>query len=183
MKLLSKGVFGLLVSALIGAAAIFSFGASANAADKLNITLKDGVVEIQLRPDLAPNHVARMKKLASEGFYDGVVFHRVISGFMAQSGDPTGTGAGGSKLPDLKAEFNKEPFVRGTLGMARKGHPDSANSQWFIMFDEASHLNGQYTVFGQVTKGMEFVDKIKRGNGANGMVDAPDKIIKMEVVK
>ncbi len=140
--------------------------------------LKDGCVEIAFRPDLAPNHVARIKELIAEKFYDGLKFHRVIAGFMAQTGDPTGTGGGGSDLPDLKAEFSSAPFERGTLGMARTADPDSANSQFFIMFDAAPHLNGQYTVFGQVVKGMEYVDNIKKGNPAdNGLVADPDTII------
>lgn len=151
--------------------------------DKINLKLKDGVVEIKLRPDLAPKHVAQIKSLVKAKFYDGIVFHRVIDGFMAQSGDPTGTGTGGSELPNIKAEFSKESFKRGTLGMARSRHPDSANSQFFIMFADGPHLNGQYTIFGEVTKGMEFVDKIKRGKGSGGMVDAPDKIIKLELAK
>ena len=136
---------------------------------------------IELRPDLAPNHVERVKELTREGFYDGVVFHRVIDGFMAQTGDPTGTGMGGSDKPDLEAEFSDEPHVRGTLSMARTSDPDSANSQFFIVFEDASHLNGQYTVWGLVVDGMEYVDKIKRGDGRNGMVDDPDKIIRMRI--
>ena len=139
-------------------------------------------VVIELRPDLAPKHVAQVKKLVREGFYDGIVFHRVIAGFMAQTGDPTGTGMGGSDLPDLAAEFSQEPFERGTLGMARAQDPDSANSQFFIMFDEGSFLNGQYTVVGEVVEGMEAVDAIKKGSEANnGQVDNPDKIISMKV--
>ena len=133
-----------------------------------------GTVEIALRPDLAPGHVARIKELVRDGFYDGVVFHRVIDGFMAQTGDPTGTGTGGSKLPDLKAEFSNVPFVRGSVGMARSSSPNSANSQFFIMFNEYPSLNGQYTVVGDVVSGMENVDKIKRGEP----VSNPDKIVK-----
>ncbi len=140
--------------------------------------LKDGCVEIAFEPDLAPNHVAQIKKLISEHFYDGLKFHRVIPGFMAQTGDPTGTGSGGSELPDLKAEFSDTPFERGTLGMARTMDPNSANSQFFIMFAPAPHLNGQYTVFGKVVSGMEFVDNIKKGSQANnGLVTDPDTII------
>ncbi|MCY4496796.1 MAG: peptidylprolyl isomerase [Rhodospirillaceae bacterium] len=145
------------------------------------LDLEDGRVVIELRPDLAPNHVERVKELTREGFYDGVVFHRVIDGFMAQTGDPTGTGMGGSDKPDLEAEFSDEPHVRGTLSMARTSDPDSANSQFFIVFEDASHLNGQYTVWGLVVDGMEYVDKIKRGDGRNGMVDDPDKIIRMRI--
>ena len=143
---------------------------------------KDGRVTIRLRPDLAPMHVEQIKKLTRAGFYDGIVFHRVIDGFMAQTGDPTGTGTGGSDLPDLPAEFSNAPFKRGTLGMARAQDPNSANSQFFICFDDASFLNGQYTVFGQVVSGMEVVDKIKKGSQArNGAVDNPDKIIRLQV--
>lgn len=138
-----------------------------------------GAVEIALRPDLAPQHVARIKELAREGFYDGVVFHRVIEGFMAQTGDPTGTGSGGSKLPDLKAEFTSTPYQRGTVGMARAQSPDSANSQFFIMFNRVSSLDGKYTVFGEVIDGMDVVDTIKKGSqSANGQVSNPDKIVK-----
>ena len=143
----------------------------------LYLDLKDGRVTIRLRPDLAPAHVERIKKLTKAGFYDGIVFHRVIDGFMAQTGDPTGTGTGGSDEPDLKAEFSKAPFKRGVLGMARASDPDSANSQFFIMFDDGDWLNGQYTVWGEVVDGMEFVDKIKRGEP----VTNPDKIIKMRL--
>jgi peptidylprolyl isomerase len=136
-----------------------------------------GRVVITLRPDLAPNHVARIKELAREGFYDGVVFHRVIDGFMAQGGDPTGTGMGGSKKPNLKQEFSREPHVRGVCSMARSQNPDSANSQFFICFGDATFLDRQYTVWGQVTEGMEHVDKIKRGEP----VREPDKIARMQV--
>jgi cyclophilin family peptidyl-prolyl cis-trans isomerase len=142
--------------------------------DLLWLDLASGRVTIKLRPDLAPKHVARIKELAEQGFYDGIVFHRVIDGFMAQTGDPTGTGSGGSgkKLP---AEFSKEPYVRGTCGMARTNDPNSADSQFFIMFAEGSFLNGQYTVWGQVTEGMDHVDAIKRGEPPR----SPDKIVKM----
>ncbi len=136
-----------------------------------------GRVTIKLRPDLAPNHVAHIKALARDGFYDGVVFHRVIEGFMAQGGDPTGTGTGGSKKPNLKQEFSKEPHVRGVCSMARSQSPDSANSQFFICFDDAGFLDRQYTVWGQVTDGMDIVDTIKRGEP----VREPDKIAKMQV--
>ena len=136
-----------------------------------------GVVKIGLRPDLAPNHVAHIKELAREGFYDGIVFHRVIDGFMAQVGCPHGIGTGGSDKPDLKAEFNDEKHVRGTCSMARSASPDSANSQFFICFDDAPFLNRQYTVWGQVIEGMENVDKIERGEP----VANPDKIVSMKV--
>jgi peptidylprolyl isomerase len=148
----------------------------------LYMDLKDGRVVIRLRPDLAPKHVERVKELTREHFYDGTVFHRVIEGFMAQGGDPTGTGTGGSKLPDLPAEFSKTShFLRGTIGAARTGNPNSANSQFYIMFAPAPHLDGQYTIWGQVVSGMEYVDKIKRGSGGSGTVSGPDKIIKMQV--
>jgi peptidylprolyl isomerase len=140
--------------------------------------LKNGPVKIKLRPDLAPNHVARIKELAGEGFYNGIVFHRVIPGFMAQTGDPTGTGTGGSTKPNLKAEFSREPHVRGTCSMARSGHPDSANSQFFICFDTAPWLDGKYSVWGEVIEGMEHIDAIKKGEGDSRIVD-PDKIIGM----
>ena len=136
-----------------------------------------GQIVIKLRPDLAPKHVERIKTLAREGFYDGIVFHRVIDGFMAQVGCPHGTGTGGSKHPNLKAEFNAEPHVRGICSMARAQNPDSANSQFFIVFDDATFLDRQYTVWGQVVEGMENVDKIKRGEP----VQNPDKITSMKV--
>jgi len=148
----------------------------------LYMDLKDGRVVIQLLPDIAPNHVARVKLLARKGFYDGIVFHRVIEGFMAQGGDPTGTGTGGSGLGNLKAEFtNTRHFLRGTVGAARSASPDSADSQFYIMFAPAPHLDGQYTIWGQVVSGMEFVDKIKKGSGGGGTVTNPDKIIRMQV--
>jgi cyclophilin family peptidyl-prolyl cis-trans isomerase len=136
-----------------------------------------GPVIIELRPDLAPNHVERIKQLAREHFYDGIVFHRVIDGFMAQVGCPHGTGTGGSKHPNLTAEFNEEPHVRGTLSMARSQSPNSANSQFFIVFDDARFLDRQYTVWGKVVEGMDNVDKIKRGEP----VKDPDKIVTMRV--
>ena len=136
-----------------------------------------GRVTIELRPDLAPGHVAQVKALARDGFYDNVVFHRVIEGFMAQGGDPTGTGTGGSKKPNLKQEFSKEPHVRGTCSMARSQSPDSANSQFFICFGDAGSLNNQYTVWGKVSSGMDIVDTIKRGEP----VREPDKITKLQV--
>jgi peptidylprolyl isomerase len=148
----------------------------------LVMQLESGPVTIALRPDLAPNHVERLRTLTRQGFYDGVVFHRVIPGFMAQTGDPTGTGGGGSDLPDLKAEFSDTPFTRGVIGMARTADPDSANSQFFITYADAPWLNGQYTVVGEVTQGMEAVDAIKQGSEANnGLVEDPDRIISMTV--
>ena len=153
-----------------------------NKADLINMDLKTGRVVIRLRPDLAPLAAERIRTLSAEGFYDNTPFHRVIHGFMAQGGDPTGTGTSGSKLPDLKAEFtNKAKFERGTLGMARTMNPDSANSQFFIMFAASPHLNGQYTIVGQVTEGMEYVDQLKRGSGAGGVVKDPDIIVKAYV--
>jgi peptidylprolyl isomerase len=146
-------------------------------ADKLTFTLDSGDVVIKLRPDLAPGHVERITELAQEGFYDGVVFHRVIPGFMAQGGDPTGTGMGGSDRPDLKAEFNAEPHVRGTCSMARTQVPDSANSQFFICFDDAHFLDGQYTVWGQVESGMELIDGLAVGEPPA----SPSKIVKATV--
>ena len=136
-----------------------------------------GRVTIQLRPDIAPKHVAQIEALVKQHFYDGIVFHRVIDGFMAQTGDPTGTGTGGSKLPNIPAEFSKEHFGRGTVGMARSSSPDSANSQFFISFGDASFLDGKYTIVGQVTAGMDAIDKIKRGEP----VQNPDKIVKMRM--
>jgi peptidylprolyl isomerase len=136
-----------------------------------------GKVTIALRPDLAPGHVARIKELAREGFYDGIIFHRVIAGFMAQTGCPKGTGTGNSKKPDLKAEFNPEPHVRGTCSMARTSAPNSANSQFFICFGDASFLNRQYTVWGQVTEGMEAIDALAKGEPPK----SPDRIISMRV--
>ena len=147
----------------------------------LYLDLKDGRVVIEMLPNAAPKHVARIKELVRQGFYDGIVFHRVIDGFMAQTGDPTGTGMGGSgkKLP---AEFNSEPHVRGTASMARAMDPNSADSQFFICFADARFLDRQYTVWGKVTSGMEFVDNIKKGDSRqNGTVSNPDKIVKMQV--
>ena len=150
--------------------------------EKLTFTLdtgngQTGDVVIKLRPDLAPGHVERIVELAKEGFYDGVVFHRVIPGFMAQGGDPTGTGMGGSKKPDIKAEFSSEPHVRGICSMARSSNPNSANSQFFIVFDDASFLDKQYTVWGEVTEGMEHVDALPKGEPPR----SPGKIVKATV--
>jgi len=164
-----------------------------DAENTMIITLKDGDVAIRLRPDLAPKHVQQIKTLARNGEYDNVAFHRVIPGFMAQTGDvqfgemedgfqPRRAGTGGSSLPDLPAEFSDEPYERGTVGMARSQDPNSANSQFFIMFDEGSFLNGQYTVVGQVESGMEYVDAIKKGTQAkNGAVTDPDRMIKVVI--
>ncbi|MBV9777996.1 MAG: peptidylprolyl isomerase [Acetobacteraceae bacterium] len=149
-------------------------------ANTLYMDLKSGRVVIETFPDIAPKAVERVKTLAAQGFYDNTPFHRVIEGFMAQGGDPTGTGTGGSPLPNLPAEFTtKRRFLRGTCGMARTADPNSANSQFFIMFAPATHLDGQYTIWGQVVQGMEFVDAIKRGTGSGGTVQNPDRIVRM----
>ena len=182
----------LVLTSAIAATTILTMGTlmsdQADAQPKLDLDntlymeLKTGRVVIQLLPDLAPKHVERVKMLAREHFYDGTPFHRVIEGFMAQGGDPTGTGSGGSSYPDLKAEFTtKRKFLRGTVGAARTGNPDSANSQFYIMFGPASHLDGQYTIWGQVVGGMELVDQLKRGSGGGGTVSNPDKIITVRV--
>jgi peptidylprolyl isomerase len=170
---------GLFLAGLVA----MSGSATAQSADPENtliMMLKDDCkVTITLRPDLAPKHVEQIKELTRQGFYDGIVFHRVIDGFMAQTGDPTGTGMGGSELPNIPAEFSNEPFVRGTVGMARSQEPNSGNSQFFIMFDNGSFLNGQYTVFGQVAEGMDCIDRIVRGEPPEN----PDKIISMKLMK
>ena len=145
--------------------------------ETLTLTLATGDVVIKLRPDLAPQHVARIVELANDGFYDGVVFHRVIPGFMAQGGDPSGSGRGGSDKPDLKAEFSDEPHVRGVCSMARTPDPNSANSQFFIVFDDASFLDGQYTLWGEVESGMEYVDKLPVGEPPR----EPGKIVSAKV--
>jgi len=169
------------VALLLGALVMSGDAEAGDPENTLLLDLKDGQVVIEMRPDLAPKHVARIKELTREGFYDGIVFHRVIEGFMAQGGDPTGTGSGGSGK-NLDAEFSKEPHVRGTLSMARAASPDSADSQFFIVFADAKFLDGKYTVWGKVTSGMEFVDNIKRGDERrNGSVTDPDKIVKMQV--
>jgi peptidylprolyl isomerase len=147
----------------------------------LLIDMEKGRIVIEMRPDLAPNHIERIKMLAREKFYDGVVFHRVIEGFMAQTGDPTGTGMGGSTYPDLEQEFTNTPYVRGTIGMARTNDPNSANSQWFICFQDCGFLNGEYTVWGKVVEGMDIVDQIKRGDGRSGSVQNPDAMIRVRV--
>ena len=181
---------GLILGVILAAIGVF-FAASivapsASMAQEgtphLLLELKDGTVDIELLPAVAPKHVERVVTLANQGFYDGIVFHRVIEGFMAQTGDPTGTGMGGSDLPDLPAEFSNEPFARGVIGAARTNDPNSANSQFFITYADASHLNGQYTVWGKVVSGMEFVDAIKKGDSAaNGMVQDPDKIVSAKI--
>jgi peptidylprolyl isomerase len=173
----------LALFGLIGAVAFASLPAAAQDLDPENtmvITTSDGCkITAGLRPDLAPKHVAQIKKLVRSGFYDGIIFHRVIEGFMAQTGDPTGTGTGGSKEPDLPAEFSKAHFDRGTLGMARAQDPNSANSQFFIMFADGGFLDGQYTVFGGVASGMECVDKIAKGEPP----DNPTKMVSVKILK
>ena len=152
-----------------------------NLENTVYMELKNGRVEIKLRPDLAPKHVSRIKELIRQKFYDGLTFHRVIAGFMAQGGDPEGNGTGGSGQ-NIPAEFSDEPHVRGTLSMARSSNPDSADSQFFIVFAKTPHLDGNYTVWGKVAKGMQHVSKIKRGNDSqNGLVKDPDKIISMRI--
>ena len=164
---------------MIAAVALAGLVAPSFAADTMTVeTSKNCSFTIKLRPDVAPKHVAQITKLAAAGFYDGIVFHRVIDGFMAQTGDPTGTGMGASKEPNIKAEFNKEHFARGTVGMARSGDPDSANSQFFVMFADGGFLDGQYTVWGQVDEaGMKCVDQINKGEPPAN----PDKMIKVTV--
>lgn len=175
--------FRFFAAVLASLLALASSGAGAASPENtLYLDLKDGRVVIELRPDLAPEHVRQVKELVKEGFYDGLTFHRVISGFMAQTGDPKGDGTGGSKYPNLPAEFSHTPFKRGAIGAARSSDPNSANSQFFICFEDASHLDGKYTVWGQVIEGMQFVDAIKKGVGASGEVVNPDKIIKMQLV-
>ena len=178
----------MLLAAPLATALIGTLMSHADAQEPLDpentlyMDLKDGRVVIRLRPDLAPKHVERVKALARRHFYDGTPFHRVIEGFMAQGGDPTGTGTGGSDMGNLPAEFTRNAhFLRGTVGAARTGDPNSANSQFYICFAPAPNLDGQYTIWGQVVSGMEFVDKIKRGSGGSGSVSNPDKIVRVQV--
>jgi peptidylprolyl isomerase len=154
---------------------------AADLEDTLYLDVPGGRVVIEMRPDLAPGHCAHIKGLVRNGFYDGIVFHRVIDGFMAQTGDPTGTGSGGSGHPGIKAEFSGEPHVRGVVSMARTSDPDSADSQFFICFADATFLDRQYTVWGKVVSGMEHIDAIKKGAGSSGAVTNPDKIVKLQV--
>lgn len=184
---MSVKALGLTAALLLASATGWSQAASAQApADPQNtiiLTTKDGPVTIRLRPDLAPRHVEQIKTLTRRGFYDGIVFHRVIDGFMAQTGDPTGTGTGRSDLPNLPAEFSREPYKVGSLGMARAQDPNSANSQFFICFEGCGPLTGQYTLFGEVVSGMDNVRKIKKGDSAaNGAVRGPDKIVSMKLM-
>ena len=170
-----------IFSFVIGLCLIASGVKAMDKENTLYLDLDYGRVVIEMLPEVAPNHVARIKELTRQGFYNGLKFHRVIDGFMAQTGCPYGTGTGGSGKK-LKAEFNTKPHKRGTVSMARSMMPDSADSQFFICFADCDWLNGQYTVWGEVTSGMEFVDNIKRGTGANGMVDNPDEIISLNVI-
>lgn len=169
-----------LLAAIIAGLFVAKSATAADLENTLYLDLKYGRVVIEMRPDLAPNHVKRIKELVRQKFYDGVKFHRVIEGFMAQTGDPTGTGMGGSGQK-LKAEFNDAPHVRGTVSMARAGDPDSADSQFFIVLADSHFLDGQYTVWGKVVSGMEYVDMIKKGAPGSGTVTDPDVIIKMRV--
>tara|TARA_B100000676_G_scaffold304919_1_gene358047 strand:- start:943 stop:1530 length:588 start_codon:yes stop_codon:yes gene_type:complete len=192
LKKISKRSFFRLYSLFIVLflGIIFSIGVNMNSVssnDDINqntlfLELKDGIVTIEMLPEIAPKHVQRIKELVRSGFYDGLFFHRVIDGFMAQTGDPKGDGTGGSGK-NLEAEFSDEPHVRGILSMARAQDPNSADSQFFIVFQDSNWLDGQYTVWGRVTEGMEFVDLIKRGDGQNGQVNDPDKIISMRMHK
>jgi peptidylprolyl isomerase len=171
--------------AALAGLAVWPASAQQPAADPQNTVVletKDGRVTIKLRPDLAPKHAEQIRTLVKRGFYDGLVFHRVIGGFMAQTGDPKGNGTGGSDLPNIPAEFTSTPFKRGTVGMARSQSPNSANSQFFICLADAAFLNNNYTVIGEVTSGMDVVDKIKKGDQANnGAVSDPDKIVRMRL--
>ena len=168
----------MVISLLIGKV---SMAAQTDLENTIYLDLNEGRVVIQLLPEISPNHVARIKELTRQGFYNGIVFHRVIEGFMAQTGDPTGTGMGGSGK-NIKAEFSKEPHLRGAVSMARAADINSADSQFFIVLKDSTFLDSQYTIFAKVTSGMEFVDKIKKGDpNNNGQVTNPDKIIKMQV--
>ena len=170
--------FAFAVAAVLPAAA----QPAADPQNTVYLETKDGRITIRLRPDLAPKHVEQIKALTKRGFYNGIVFHRVIPGFMAQTGDPTGTGTGKSDLPNLPAEFSREPFKRGTVGMARAQDPNSANSQFFICYEGCGSLTGQYTIIGEVVSGMDVADKIKKGSVAdNGKVTNPDRIVKMQI--
>lgn len=173
MKILVKLLLGVMLMSTVSTQAL-------NLENTLYLELKDGRVVIELLPNIAPLHVKRIKELVSQKFYDGIVFHRVINKFMAQTGDPTGTGTGGSGQK-LKAEFSKEKHLRGIVSMARANDPDSADSQFFIVLADSTYLDNQYTVFGKVISGMEFVDKIKKGQDNSGIVDNPDRIISMHL--
>ena len=174
------GILAIIAAAVFGAS--LAAPAKAAGAPHLILTLKDGDVDIQLLPDIAPKHVERIVTLTNQGFYNGLTFHRVIEGFMAQTGDPTGTGMGGSKLPDVQAEFSNTHYDPGTVGAARSQDPNSFNSQFFITFADAGFLDGQYTVFGKVVDGMDHVNNIKKGDPQTGQMDDPDKIISAKIV-
>ena len=169
-----------MVIAGLGIGIMVSNASARDLENTIYLDLKDGRVVIELRPDLAPNHVARIKELTRQGFYDGLKWHRVIDGFMAQTGDPKGRGIGGSGK-NIKAEFSSETHVRGIVSMARSQKPDSADSQFFIVFAPSKWLDGQYSVWGQVIEGMDFVDQIKKGKGQSGRVKDPDVIVRMQV--
>jgi len=171
----------LLTAAALAAMLAHAGAEAADPENTLLLELRTGTTVIEMRPDLAPNHVARIKELTRQGFYDGLKFHRVIKGFMAQTGDPQGNGSGGTGQK-LQAEFSREPFKRGTVGMARAQDPNSGDSQWFIMLDRSAHLDNKYTVWGEVIEGMKHVDRIKKGERAlNGIVQNPDRIISLKV--
>jgi cyclophilin family peptidyl-prolyl cis-trans isomerase len=183
----TKSFFSLAAGLFVAGIALAPISAAAQAKldpnNTIYLDLKDGRVVIKLRPDLAPKHVEQVKSLTKRGFYNGIVFHRVIDGFMAQTGDPTGTGMGGSDLPNIPAEFTQVPYKRGSVGMARSSSPNSANSQFYLCFDGCSSLTGQYTLWGEIVSGMEFVDRVKKGAANdNGKVTNPDKIIKMQMM-
>lgn len=181
LRLAAGFVLGLMSASANTPAAAQTEVPSGDPENTLIIELKTGNVIIEMRPDLAPQHVARIKELVRDGFYDGIVFHRVIEGFMAQTGDPDGIGTGGSGK-NLNAEFTNEPHRRGAVSMARSSNPNSADSQFFIVLDDAPHLNGQYTFWGQVVDGMEHVDQIKKGSPSmNGKVNNPDKMLKLTI--
>ena len=184
-KVCTKSMLKLAAGLVAGVLSMMPISASAQAqldpTNTIYLDLKDGRVVIKLRPDLAPKHVEQVKTLTKRGFYNGIVFHRVIDGFMAQTGDPTGTGMGGSDLPNIPAEFTQVPYKRGSVGMARSQSPNSANSQFYLCYDGCGSLTGQYTLWGDIVSGMEFVDKVKKGSSNdNGKVNNPDKIIKMQ---
>ncbi len=183
-RLLKSGFAAAFLAAIAATPATIGAAAAQGALDPQNtlvLQTKDGPVTIRLRPDLAPKHVEQIKTLTKRGFYDGIVFHRVIDGFMAQTGDPTGTGR--SDLPNIPAEFSREPFKAGSLGMARAQDPNSANSQFFLCYEGCGPLTGQYTLFGEVVSGMDAVRKIKKGDSAaNGSVRGPDKIVSLKLL-
>ncbi len=182
LKLWAAAFAMTATAAFVGVAPAHAQGAP-DPQNTVVLETKDGRVTIRLRPDLAPRHVDQIKTLTKRGFYDGIVFHRVIDGFMAQTGDPTGTGTGKSDLPNVPAEFSREPFRVGSVGMARAQDPNSANSQFFICFEGCGSLTGQYTLFGDVVSGMDVVRKIKKGDSAaNGAVRAPDRIVSMKLL-